>query len=82
VKIRKNSWGGGRGETNSIGIQASYEAAIELNGFRAQEDKNKFSFPYATQGKELLRGNLNFSIKSESPILVFCRGEGLKGLVR
>jgi hypothetical protein len=69
-------------KTNSSGIQAGYEGAIELRGFqRIRRKQKKFPSPYARQGKELLRGNLNFSIKSESPILVFCRGEGLKGLV-
>lgn len=54
-----------------------------IEGFQGIErKKRKFSSPYARQGKELLRGNLNFSIKPEPPILVFCRGEGVEGTGR
>jgi len=57
-------------------------ARCRIEGFlRARREKEILIPLRQTRKKKLLRGNLNFSIKSASPILVFCRGEGLKGLV-
>lgn len=78
----KKSGRAGVGEVNSGGIQGSYEPSVKLKGFWGKWRQKEILIPlrYTRKKKKLLRGNLNFSIKYRSPILVFCRGEGLKGL--
>ena len=40
MKIRKNIWRSVESKANSSGIQAGYEAAIELRGSMEQEERN------------------------------------------
>lgn len=59
MNIRENIWRWGEGsKANSSGIQAGYGAAIELRGFREQEERKRNSHPLTPDKEKNFLGEI------------------------